>query len=333
MKRAPILVLAMGSMLLLTALSSWGAAAIDLGVQSLVSSDAVLYLPHVARRWQPAATSIPTLTHTPTRTLTVTPTDAATRTPTHTPTTTSTATSTPTPTHTPTRTLSATPTGTATNTLTPTITPTATRTPRPTPGWTVFFQETFEGDFPGPWAVYDDEPGFGEYSWGKRACLVDTGSYSGWAVGGGADGSALPCGSLYPNHVRSWMVYGPFSPGNSAWKLELRVRLNTNSAGDGHWFSMLVSSDGVHFQGHRIAGLISGYLDRVLEFYMPGQANAWVALVFTSDAASTLPEGVYVDNILLRKYVSGSSVVEPPEGTLADLPVHMVLQSRVPDMR
>ncbi|MGH2545165.1 MAG: hypothetical protein ACRDIB_20430, partial [Ardenticatenaceae bacterium] len=37
-----------------------------------------------------------------------------------------------------------------------------------------------------------------------------------------------------------------------------------------------------------------------------GQPNVWIALIFISDPINTLPEGAYVDNLLLRKCVSPS---------------------------
>lgn len=77
------------------------------------------------------------------------------------------------------------------------------------PGWVTIASQNFEGTFPGAWAVFDDNgANYGEYYWGKRTCRPYAGSYSGWGVGGGAQGSALSCGSNYPHNAASWMVYG-----------------------------------------------------------------------------------------------------------------------------
>ncbi len=104
------------------------------------------------------------------------------------------------------------PTATATNTSpAPTNTPTPTPTPTPVP-WVTIVDEDFEGAFPGPWTVFDNNGSTaGEYYWADRTCRVYAGSYSGWVVGGGANGSPLACGSMYPNNADSWMVYGPFN--------------------------------------------------------------------------------------------------------------------------
>ena len=62
-------------------------------------------------------------------------------------------------------------------------------------GWTNIMTEGFEGTFPSSgWTL--GENGDGDYKWAKRDCKsLLGGSYSAWAVGGGANGSSLPCGS------------------------------------------------------------------------------------------------------------------------------------------
>jgi hypothetical protein len=75
--------------------------------------------------------------------------------------------------------------------------------------WITIFSDDFEGAFPGEWDVFDhDGDSNGEYFWWKRDCRPHTGGYSAWAVGAGADGSGLPCGSDYPDHADSAMIYG-----------------------------------------------------------------------------------------------------------------------------
>jgi len=36
-----------------------------------------------------------------------------------------------------------------------------------------------------------------------------------------------------------------------------------------------------------------------------GQTQVWIAMVFLSDFSNNYPEGAYVDDIVLRKHVSG----------------------------
>jgi len=202
-------------------------------------------------------------------------------------------------------------------TPTPTITPTPTPiTPIPTStstpaGWVTILEETFEGDFPGVWTVLDNQDGYGEYYWDKRDCRNYAGSYSGWAVGGGADGGALACGSNYPEYARSWMVYGPFSLTDAtAGDLAFKLWLNSELDYDGVFYG--ASVDGNSFHGPLITGNSEGWIDRMLDLTdvptlgnLMGQPQVWIAMVFLSDFSNNYPEGAYVDDIVLRKHVSG----------------------------
>lgn len=291
---------------------------------------------------------------------TPTPTPTPTRTPTITPTPSQTPTRTPTPTPTPSRTPTNTPTGTLTPSLTPTRTPTPSRTPTPTPlpeirlpvimrdypptptptptrtvtpmptatpqpsGWITIMTETFEGPFPGAWEVYDNYEGYGEYYWAKRNCEVFSGSYSGWAVGGGANGAFLPCGSSYPNYGESWMVYGPFSlVGATAGDFTFQYWLNTEFEWD--FLCYVASIDNAYFTGWCVTGNTFGWLERTLDLTdvynqgsLMGQPNVWVGLIFISDFTVSEPEGAYVDNIVLRKFVPGASGLFPQSRDIQD---------------
>jgi C1A family cysteine protease len=268
----------------------------------------------------PTPTSTPTATSspTPTKTSTLTPT----KTPTATPTSTSTPTRTKTPTSTPTPTSttppgfkiylplivknypSVTPTRTVTPTqpvTTPTQTPTPTQpaaTPTQTPtsttqpsGWVTILEETFEGSFPGEWEVFDNYDGDGEYYWGKRDCRAYAGSYSGWAVGSGADGAALSCGSNYPDDAESWMVYGPFSLADAAaGDLTFKLWLNSEADYDGIYRS--ASTDGSTFYGIWTTAISDGWIDRTLDLTdvptlgdLTGEQEVWIALMFYSDSS------------------------------------------------
>jgi C1A family cysteine protease/predicted secreted protein len=176
-------------------------------------------------------------------------------------------------------------------------------------GWLTIISEDFEGSFPGSWVVADNQAGYGEYYWGRRGCRAFGGSYSGWAVGAGSDGSSLACGSNYPNYVDSWMVYGPFSlQSASAADLQLKLWLNSESGDD--YFFWGASTDGGSFYGLGVSGYSGGWVDRELDLSdvytlgnLLGEPEVWIALVFQSDSGTNYPEGAYVDNVALRKYV------------------------------
>lgn len=182
-------------------------------------------------------------------------------------------------------------------------------------GWTTIVSEDFEGTFPGTtWRVFDnDGTTNGEYYWAKKNCKSYAGSYSGWAVGGGANGAALSCGANYPNNVSSWMVYGPFSLADAtAADLKFKLWLNSESGFDA--VIATASINGANFYGVPISGTTSGgWVDGLLNLgnvptlgNLEGQSNVWVALIFLSDGSINYPEGAYVDNIVLRKCTSAS---------------------------
>ena len=183
----------------------------------------------------------------------------------------------------------------------------------PTATWTTIVSEGFEGTFPGVWTVLDNDGATnGTYYWGKRTCQAFSGSNSGWAVGGGTNGSALSCGADYPNNAQSWMVYGPFSlVGATAADLSFFAWLQTpNDATD--VLGYMASTNGANFYGYMVYGDTNGWASGVLDLAavptgpsttvnLLGQPSVWVALAFNSNGSTRLAEGAYVDDILVRK--------------------------------
>jgi hypothetical protein len=229
-------------------------------------------------------------------------------------------------------------TPTATPTETPTPTPSLTPTPQP-PQWVTIASQDFEGAFPGDWHLHDNNGAdYGDYVWGKRHCRRYAGGYSGWAVGGGAHGSALDCGDNYPNHAWSWLIYGPFSLTDAtAAELRFKMWLNTEEGYDRlYWCG---STNGTKFYCDRRSGSTSGQWDDIVADlsnldgvnYL-GRPNVWVALIFYSDTYVNEPEGAYVDNILLRKFASPGHVQIESGSSLEGLtPLEVPEQVRLPD--
>jgi subtilisin family serine protease len=182
----------------------------------------------------------------------------------------------------------------------------------PAAGWTTIVSTDFEGTWPGPWDVFDNNGATGgEYYWGKRNCRAYAGSYSGWGLGAGAQGSGLGCGANYPNSASSWMVYGPFSLANTA-AAELRSKSWTYSESGYDKVCQFASINGTDYWGTCAWGDSQGWRDRVLDLSnvytlgnLLGKPNVWIAIVFSSDASTTFAEGGYVDDIILRKCPSG----------------------------
>jgi hypothetical protein len=174
--------------------------------------------------------------------------------------------------------------------------------------WTNIVQEGFEGTWPGAsWSVNDNGTNTHEF-WGKGNCHANAGSFSAWAIGGGSVGSGLTCGANYPDNEQSWMVYGPFSlAGATAAQFNLQLWLNSELNFDAA--CIMASIDNNNFSGNCISGnsgnaFVPESLDLSSVFSLGdlrGQSNVWVTVIFTSDYSVNLPEGAFVDDLLLRK--------------------------------
>jgi len=172
-------------------------------------------------------------------------------------------------------------------------------------------QETFEGSWPTPgWQLTDQGHGDnGEYLWGKRNCHPRNGTYAGWSVGGGAQGSALDCAATYPNNARTWAVYGPFDL-SQATHARLDFYLWGGTEGDvGCPFDLLYvgsSPDRTVFSGTAYCGDWSngpdekGYYRQTLDLRQRlGQRRVWIGFGFISDS-NTSDIGITVDDIALE---------------------------------
>jgi len=175
----------------------------------------------------------------------------------------------------------------------------------PSTPWITILDDDFETDT-GAWQFSDesDQDG-GEYYPGRRMCWPNRGSYSVWMVGGGADGAALGCGANYPNNVNSWMTHGPFSL-VGATEAELRFDVWVNEAYGDH-FCYAVSTGGPDWDALCIYYPSTSWttltldLANDLQTSVLGEPEVWIAFIFQSDANDQAPDGVFVDNVLLRK--------------------------------
>ncbi len=81
--------------------------------------------------------------------------------------------------------------------------------------WTVLLDENFDGVWPnGSWSTRDDNGATsGEYYWSNR-CANGV-NHLNWAIGGGANGSSLPCDGPYAANTNSWAFYGPLDLTNA----------------------------------------------------------------------------------------------------------------------
>ncbi len=196
--------------------------------------------------------------------------------------------------------------------------------------WSTVMQENFEGTWPSAnWQVSD--PGIGDYYWAKRKCHASSGSYSAWAMGGGAQGQHLGCGVNYIDYANSWMVYGPFSLADaSTADFSVKLWANTESYYDvvcleASTDNFVASYGGTCYSGDSGGQFVPETLD-LSNIYslgsLVGQPNVWIAIVFQSDLSVTYPEGAFADDLLLRKCVGGlcSAPATTPSGPLHSQP-------------
>lgn len=232
----------------------------------------------------------------------------------------------PTPTASPTATPTATPTfpGVFLPIIPRQFTPTPTNTPTPTAtplSWVDVFTDNFEGAFPNSWQISDNMGG--QYQWGLSDCQIFEGTYSAWIIGGGSVGTNLNCQSSYLNSMYSWMIYGPFSlAGMTEAELNFEVWFNSEASkdkvcyivsGDGGF--TLGNYDGYCWSGSSLytTGNVDGWITESLNLadvygngntsYI-GDSTVYAGFVFFSDATNVLPEGAYVDNVVIRRCAS-----------------------------
>ena len=81
--------------------------------------------------------------------------------------------------------------------------------------WTVLLDENFDGVWPnGLWSTRDANGATGgEYYWANRC--ANGANHLNWAIGGGGNGSTLPCDGPYAANTNSWTFYGPIDLTNA----------------------------------------------------------------------------------------------------------------------
>lgn len=174
--------------------------------------------------------------------------------------------------------------------------------PEPMAGWENIMTEGFEGDFPNIWEISDDP------QWGDVNCESYVGDWSGWCAGGGTS-APTPCTNYLPN-MNTWMIYGPFDlsdPGITDAELVFMRWQDVESNFDA--FKWMASVNAYNYYGWRSWGTGDGWEEKELDLTdvytlgnLIGESEVWIAFIFQSDG-SVQREGVFLDEIVLRKYV------------------------------
>lgn len=182
---------------------------------------------------------------------------------------------------------------------------------RPSTGWEDVFTEDFEGDWPGPWEIFDRNFQSGDDFWERITCApggAASGTGAAWCA---ANGDQLLCGPTYDDNMNSWMIFGPF---NLSYAVEAEVVFkfinDCEVAFDG--LSFLASIDGIFYYGFLHDGTTTGYpsdwQSAIFDLRqvpvigdLTGQPLVWFSLIFESDSTQSGFGGAYVDDIIIRR--------------------------------
>lgn len=153
----------------------------------------------------------------------------------------------------------------------------------------------------------DYNPGTNPFLWAKRDCCPYRGDYSAWVAGDTSD-SPPSCGANYPDNLFTYMMYGPFSLEDAvAAELTFELWLNSIEFSQDQMF-WGAALNGQDFWGYFLSGNSNGWEKMTLDLrFIPnlgnltGEPQVWIVLAFVSDYYGNLPEGAYVDDVLLRK--------------------------------
>lgn len=187
----------------------------------------------------------------------------------------------------------------------PALPPVSDVEPAAAEGWTTLVDEGFEGgSWPrAGWSVYDSNGTTGgTYTWDDETYRPYRGTASAWPAG-----SALnPASNLYPNLMRTWMVYGPVDLSNAA-QANFTFQYWNQSELNYDWLFWAASPDGTRFYGNWVSGTSGGWRPGVMDLAsvpgygsMLGDASVFIGFYFYSDG-STRDVGPFVDDLFVQK--------------------------------
>jgi len=161
----------------------------------------------------------------------------------------------------------------------------------------VWLDDGFESGSISGWDVID--PG----TWGVTNYRASTGTYSAYCMGASAPGA-------YPNDYVARMVRGPYDLSASVGP-ELSGDLWCDSEMGGDLAGMLVSTDGVTFEGSATSGQTGAWMRMSPDLHdisggdgihhdVSHAPKLWVMLIFRADSTTSGGEGLYFDDITLK---------------------------------
>ena len=175
----------------------------------------------------------------------------------------------------------------------------------------MLLEEDFEGAFPGAtWDLFDWSSG-SDWDWGVTDADAHGGIQSVWPAAGGDD-AVDPDTDDYPTNLDTAMRCGPFDLSDAqeaelVFYYWLRAHKGLAGSGDEDVFRYGASSDGEWYDGYEYTGSSEGWQRESLDLAAwVGEPQVWIVFSFHSGEAFT-ERGVFVDDVLLQKYVSAAS--------------------------
>ena len=179
-------------------------------------------------------------------------------------------------------------------------------------GWAGIKTEGFEGEFPNDWDV-SVTTGYMDAYWGKTKFKAHADSTSCWCAADGSDKGID--GGDYKNDMLTWMVYGPFDL-SDAYEAEVSFFHWSKTESDYDFLFFGASINEQNYFGNSItgdwtqnSGNINGWLPETFDLTnvysignVCGESQVWFAFAFSSDG-SIIDQGVYLDNIIIRKNI------------------------------
>ena len=184
-------------------------------------------------------------------------------------------------------------------------------------GWQVILSENFESGFPQANSWHIEYSNDSPYFWDDVEAFPNTGNRSAWCAGGtiASRRTLDPYSDNYANNMNTWMIYGPFDLSDASdAKLDFSFNLNSEAGKDKFWW-LASTHDDQRYYGYYLNGNTSGYRNETFDLKnvftrgdLTGHSQVYIAFLFQSDAATT-SKGVFLDDVVLRKYAPSSNLV------------------------
>lgn len=185
----------------------------------------------------------------------------------------------------------------------------------------IIFEDGFESTTLNPaWSIFLGS-GATEAAWAPTTYTANSGSRSAFCAGQGS-AAVTPGVQSYPANMSASMVYGPFSLTDaSSSRMEFALVGRTEPGFDDVQI-LITANEFETYQTYTFSGFnfdtwanyFADFADLPTIGDINGQPEVYIAFLFTSDEALGY-DGVFVDDVAIKKYVGGTTPTPTPEPT------------------